>query len=186
MVELQMSYDYNANILYVTIIQAKKLKTFSGIVAKPDAFILGYLLPQRTISSMRKTCFVMESSSPFWNQTFVYPNLPLRQLKTRCLEITAWSYNRHVHNEFLGELVLDLSGMTRHNMTPLDAIRRYSTPHDAIRLYPMIPDAILPDATRRYPTICIVMLRFTILFLTIQAEVTNDHINDSISLFGDF
>ena len=110
MVELQMSFDYNANILYVTIIQAKNLRTFSGNVAKPDAFIVGYLLPQRTMNSMRKTCYVMESSSPFWNQTFVYPNLSLGQLRSRYLEISAWSYNYHAPNEFLGEFTLDLSG----------------------------------------------------------------------------
>ena len=110
MVELQMSFDYNANILYVTIIQAKNLRTFSGNIAKPDAFIVGYLLPQRTMNSMRKTCYVMESSSPFWNQTFVYPNLLLGQLRSRYLEISAWSYNYHAPNEFLGEFTLDLSG----------------------------------------------------------------------------
>ena len=49
MVEIQMSFDYNANILYVTIIQAKNLKSFSGNIAKPDAFILGYILPHRTM-----------------------------------------------------------------------------------------------------------------------------------------
>ena len=59
---------------------------------------------------MRKTSYVMESSSPFWNQTFVYPNITLMQLKTRHLEITAWSHNRNSPNEFLGEFVLDLSG----------------------------------------------------------------------------
>ncbi len=116
MIELQMSYDYNANILYMTIIQAKNLKTFSGAVAKPDAFILGYLLPMQhsrnayAMSTMRKTCYVMESSSPFWNQTFVYPKLTLNQLRSCYLEISAWSYNHHVANEFLGEITLDLSG----------------------------------------------------------------------------
>ena len=49
MVEIQMSFDYNANILYVTIIQAKNLKSHSGNIAKPDAFILGYILPHRTM-----------------------------------------------------------------------------------------------------------------------------------------
>ena len=60
MVELTMMFDYNANILYVTIIQGKNLKTFGGgtNIAKPDAFILGYLLPKRTMATMRKTCYV--------------------------------------------------------------------------------------------------------------------------------
>ena len=53
MVEIQMSFDYNANILYVTIIQAKNLKSFSGNIAKPDAFILGYILPHRTMVGIK-------------------------------------------------------------------------------------------------------------------------------------
>ena len=111
MVELQMSFDYNANILYVTIIQGKNLKTFSGNnVAKPDAFILGYLLPKRSMATMRKTCYVMESSSPFWNQTFVYPDITLGQLRSQKLEISAWSHNYHASSEFLGEITLDLAG----------------------------------------------------------------------------
>ena len=111
MIELQMSFDYNANILYVTIIQGKNLKTFSGTnVARPDAFILGYLLPKRTMATMRKTCYVMESSSPFWNQTFVYPDITLGQLRSQYLEISAWSHNYHAASEFLGEIMLDLSG----------------------------------------------------------------------------
>ena len=59
---------------------------------------------------MRKTSYIMESSSPFWNQTFVYPGVSLLQLKTKQLEITAWSHNRNLANEFLGEFMLDLSG----------------------------------------------------------------------------
>ena len=59
---------------------------------------------------MRKTSYIMESSSPFWNQTFVYPGESLLQLKTKKLEITAWSHNRNLANEFLGEFMLDLSG----------------------------------------------------------------------------
>ena len=59
---------------------------------------------------MRKTSYIMESSSPFWNQTFVYPGESLLQLKTKQLEITAWSHNRNLANEFLGEFMLDLSG----------------------------------------------------------------------------
>ena len=60
--------------------------------------------------NIRRTQYVVASSTPFWNETFVYPNLPMGLLMTKFLEITAWSYNRDVANEFLGELVLDLSG----------------------------------------------------------------------------
>ena len=52
----------------------------------------------------------MESSSPFWNQTFVYPNITLGQLRSQYLEISAWSHNYHAASEFLGEIKLDLSG----------------------------------------------------------------------------
>ena len=52
----------------------------------------------------------MESSSPFWNQTFVYPDITLGQLRSQYLDISAWSHNYHAPSEFLGEIQLDLSG----------------------------------------------------------------------------
>ncbi|XP_071744059.1 uncharacterized protein [Lepeophtheirus salmonis] len=109
-VEIQVSYDYTAEIFYVTIVRAKNLRNVDySPSSQPDAFITGYLIPTKSVCSMRKTRYVLASSSPCWNQTFVYPNITLGYLKTKFLEITAWSYNRHEQNEFLGEVLLDLS-----------------------------------------------------------------------------
>lgn len=40
----------------------------------------------------------------------VYPNLQPSDLAKRSLEVTAWNYQPDRPNEFLGEVVLDLSG----------------------------------------------------------------------------
>ncbi len=64
------------------------------------------------MSTLRKTRLVRRSCSPAWNETFVYPNLQLGALRTRALELTAWSHNAAFENEFLGEVVLDLSDPT--------------------------------------------------------------------------
>ena len=53
---------------------------------------------------------MLASSLPFWNQTFVFSDLPLCDLRSKFLELSAWSYNRYSCNEFLGEVILDLSG----------------------------------------------------------------------------
>ena len=40
----------------------------------------------------------------------VYPHIQPEDLKKRYLEVTAWNYDTNKPNEFLGEVVLDLSG----------------------------------------------------------------------------
>lgn len=46
-VELLLSYDYTQSILYVTVIRGRGLQSFVNGDSRPDAFIMGCLLPQR-------------------------------------------------------------------------------------------------------------------------------------------
>ena len=73
----------------------------------------------------------MESSSPFWNQTFVYPDITLGQLRSQYLDISAWSHNYHAPSEFLGEITLDLSGKFIFSLMVFLSfqIRRTAPPH---------------------------------------------------------
>ena len=42
-----MSYDSRARILYVTVMRGRHLKSFINGDPRPDAFLMGYLLPER-------------------------------------------------------------------------------------------------------------------------------------------
>ena len=73
----------------------------------------------------------ISSSSPFWNQTFVYPDITLGQLRSQYLDISAWSHNYHAPSEFLGEITLDLSGKFVFSLMAFLSfqIRRTAPPH---------------------------------------------------------
>lgn len=63
-----------------------------------------------SVENQRRTRYFSRTSNPEWNQTMVYPNLQPSDLAKRSLEVTAWNYQADRPNEFLGEVVLDLSG----------------------------------------------------------------------------
>lgn len=66
--------------------------------------------PFLSVENQRRTRYFSLTSNPEWNQTMVYPNLQPADLAKRHLEVTAWNYQPDRPNEYLGEVVLDLSG----------------------------------------------------------------------------
>lgn len=73
-----------------------------------------------SVENQRRTRYFSLTSNPEWIQTMVYPNLQPADLAKRNLEVTAWNYQPDRPNEFLGEVVLDLSGEfrgSRHTVT---------------------------------------------------------------------
>ncbi|XP_042241906.1 protein piccolo-like isoform X2 [Homarus americanus] len=112
-VQLQVCYDSRAGILYVTVLRARSLYTVRDDGdTRPDPFVKVYLLPGRSVENQRRTRFLSCTSSPDWNQTMVYPNLQPGDLAKRHLEVTAWNFQANKPNEFLGEVVLNLSDST--------------------------------------------------------------------------
>lgn len=61
--------------------------------------------------SKRRTKTLVNTCSPQWNQSFVYPGIRPSDLRSRVLEVTVWDYDRFGANEFLGEVCLDLGSM---------------------------------------------------------------------------
>ena len=61
--------------------------------------------------SKRRTKTLVNTCSPQWNQSFVYPGIRPVDLRSRVLEVTVWDYDRFGANEFLGEVCLDLGSM---------------------------------------------------------------------------
>ena len=58
---------------------------------------------------------MVNSNQPSWNQTFVYSGVRPPDLRSRILEVTVWDYDRFGSNEFLGEVLLDLSNINVAN-----------------------------------------------------------------------
>uniref|UniRef100_A0A8K9UN79 Piccolo presynaptic cytomatrix protein n=1 Tax=Oncorhynchus mykiss TaxID=8022 RepID=A0A8K9UN79_ONCMY len=125
-IQLQIHYDRNLGNLIVHVLQARNLaqrdpKEYS------DPFVKVYLLPGRgqvmvvqnaSAENKRRTKYVQRSLNPEWNQTVIYKNIHLEQLKKKTLEVTVWDYDRSSSNDFLGEVLIDLSNTSQLDNTP--------------------------------------------------------------------
>ena len=62
-------------------------------------------------TSKKRTKTVVNSNHPTWNQTFMYPRIRLEDLRSRVIEVTVWDYDRFGSNEFLGEVLIELTNI---------------------------------------------------------------------------
>ncbi|XP_028970716.2 protein piccolo isoform X4 [Esox lucius] len=125
-IQLQINYDRNLGNLIVHVLQARNLaqREPNGY---SDPFVKVYLLPGRgqvmvvqnaSAENKRRTKYVQRSVNPEWNQTVIYKNIHLEQLKKKTLEVTVWDYDRSSSNDFLGEVLIDLSNTSQLDNTP--------------------------------------------------------------------
>ncbi|XP_059997832.1 protein piccolo-like [Lagenorhynchus albirostris] len=66
----------------------------------------------------RRTKYVQKSLNPEWNQTVIYKSISMEQLKKKTLEMTVWDYDRFSSNDFLGEVLIDLSNTSHLDNMP--------------------------------------------------------------------
>ncbi|KAM8974113.1 protein piccolo isoform 2-T2 [Pelodytes ibericus] len=127
-IQLQVNYDKHLGNLIIHILQARNLvpRDNNGY---SDPFVKVYLLPGRgqvmvvqnaSAEYKRRTKYVQKSLNPEWNQTVIYKNISMEQLKKKTLEVTVWDYDRFSSNDFLGEVLMDLS-----NASSLDNMPRW-------------------------------------------------------------
>ncbi|XP_041444410.1 protein piccolo isoform X2 [Xenopus laevis] len=126
--QLQVNYDKHVGNLIIHILQARNLAPRDNN-GYSDPFVKVYLLPGRgqvmvvqnaSAEYKRRTKYVQKSLNPEWNQTVIYKNISMEQLKKKTLEVTVWDYDRFSSNDFLGEVLIDLS-----NASNLDNIPRW-------------------------------------------------------------
>ncbi|XP_068132276.1 protein piccolo isoform X2 [Hyperolius riggenbachi] len=116
-IQLQVNYDKHLGNLIIHILQARNLAPRDNN-GYSDPFVKVYLLPGRgqvmvvqnaSAEYKRRTKYVQKSLNPEWNQTVIYKNISMEQLKKKTLEVTVWDYDRFSTNDFLGEVLIDLS-----------------------------------------------------------------------------
>ncbi|RZF32260.1 hypothetical protein LSTR_LSTR009489 [Laodelphax striatellus] len=59
--------------------------------------------------SKRRTKTLANTNDPKWNQSFIYTSVRRADLKLRIVEVTVWDYVRYGANDFLGEVLVELS-----------------------------------------------------------------------------
>ncbi|NXI50859.1 PCLO protein, partial [Chloroceryle aenea] len=128
-IQLQINYDKHLGNLIIHILQARNLvpRDNNGY---SDPFVKVYLLPGRggfmiiliifffSAEYKRRTKYVQKSLNPEWNQTVIYKNISMEQLKKKTLEVTVWDYDRFSSNDFLGEVLIELSSVSQLDNTP--------------------------------------------------------------------
>ncbi|XP_054722052.1 regulating synaptic membrane exocytosis protein 1-like [Uloborus diversus] len=106
--EVKLWYDARSLQLVVNIIKAVGLPPGPNNQRR-NPYVKIFLLPDRSEKSKRRTKTIANTNEPKWNQTFVYSPLRRSDLQTRTLEIICWDYDRYDSNDFLGEVLIDLS-----------------------------------------------------------------------------
>uniref|UniRef100_UPI00398EDB62 protein piccolo n=1 Tax=Pristiophorus japonicus TaxID=55135 RepID=UPI00398EDB62 len=124
-IQLQMNYDKHIGNLIVHVLQARNLAPRDNN-GYSDPFVKVYLLPGRgqvmvvqnaSVENKRRTKHLHKSLNPEWNQTVIYKNISMEQLKKKTLEVTVWDYDRFSPNDFLGEVLIDLSNTSHFDNT---------------------------------------------------------------------
>ncbi|NXG87744.1 PCLO protein, partial [Stercorarius parasiticus] len=116
-IQLQINYDKHLGNLIIHILQARNLAPRDNN-GYSDPFVKVYLLPGRGAEYKRRTKYVQKSLNPEWNQTVIYKNISMEQLKKKTLEVTVWDYDRFSSNDFLGEVLIELSSVSQLDNTP--------------------------------------------------------------------
>ncbi|XP_078021274.1 protein piccolo isoform X2 [Epinephelus lanceolatus] len=118
-IQLQIHYDKQLGNLIVHVLQARNLSPRDNN-GYSDPFVKVYLLPGRGAENKRRSKHAGKSLNPEWNQTVIYKNIHLEQLRKKTLEVSVWDYDKGSSNDFLGEVLIDLS-----NTTQLDNVPRW-------------------------------------------------------------
>ncbi|XP_034529405.1 LOW QUALITY PROTEIN: protein piccolo-like [Notolabrus celidotus] len=118
-IQLQIHYDKQLGNLIVHVLQARNLAPRDNN-GYSDPFVKVYLLPGRGAENKRRSKHAGKSLNPEWNQTVIYKNILLEQLRKKTLEVSVWDYDKCSSNDFLGEVLIDLS-----NTAQLDNIPRW-------------------------------------------------------------
>ncbi|KAI4802809.1 hypothetical protein KUCAC02_006383, partial [Chaenocephalus aceratus] len=125
-IQLQIHYDKQLGNLIVHVLQARNLAARDNN-GYSDPFVKVYLLPGRgqvmvvqnaSAENKRRSKHAGKSLNPEWNQTVIYKNIHLEQLRKKTLEVSVWDYDKCSSNDFLGEVLIDLSNTVQLDNVP--------------------------------------------------------------------
>ncbi|KAJ4924532.1 hypothetical protein JOQ06_003488 [Pogonophryne albipinna] len=125
-IQLQIHYDKQLGNLIVHVLQARNLAARDNN-GYSDPFVKVYLLPGRgqvmvvqnaSAENKRRSKHAGKSLNPEWNQTVIYKNIHLEQLRKKTLEVSVWDYDKCSSNDFLGEILIDLSNTVQLDNVP--------------------------------------------------------------------
>ncbi|KPP67421.1 synaptotagmin-like protein 5-like [Scleropages formosus] len=100
---LNISYSYKTGALNIVVKECRNLAIGDERKQRTDPYVKGYLLPDKSRQSKRKTSIRPNTTNPVFNETLKYV-ISHSQLETRTLQLSVWHNDRFGHNRFLGEV----------------------------------------------------------------------------------
>ncbi|KRZ32601.1 Rab-3-interacting molecule unc-10 [Trichinella pseudospiralis] len=107
-INVSLLYVPDITQLIVTVIEAVDLPPRSDGSAR-NPYVKMFLLPDRSEKSRRQSKTMAETCNPMWRQSLVYKEVTFTDLNRKAIEITVWDYDQYASNDFLGEVLIDLS-----------------------------------------------------------------------------
>uniref|UniRef100_A0A674AWS9 Piccolo presynaptic cytomatrix protein a n=1 Tax=Salmo trutta TaxID=8032 RepID=A0A674AWS9_SALTR len=107
-IQLQINYDKQLGNLIVHVLQARNLAPRDNNVC----------WIRYHAENKRRSKQAGQSLNPEWNQTVIYKNIHLEQLRKKLLEVSVWDYDKCSSNDFLGEVLMDLSNTANMDNVP--------------------------------------------------------------------
>ena len=106
-------YDIQSYSFTVKLLRARHLPSMNRD-GTSDPFITLFLIPHREEIFRSKTSY--KTTSPVFNETFVFSNIPYNEIFTRTLVLRVFDENALRHNELIGNVVLPLRKTELHGV----------------------------------------------------------------------
>ncbi|XP_069686774.1 synaptotagmin 1 isoform X2 [Periplaneta americana] len=103
--QYKLEYDFNANSLAVTVIQAEDLPALD-MGGTSDPYVKVYLLPDK--KKKFETKVHRKTLSPVFNETFTFKNVPYADAMNKTLVFAIFDFDRFSKHDQIGEVKLPL------------------------------------------------------------------------------
>ncbi|CDW54667.1 regulating synaptic membrane exocytosis 2 [Trichuris trichiura] len=109
-ISISILYIPEARQLMVNLLEAVDLPPRADGTAR-NPYVKMFLLPDRSEKSRRQSKTMAETCHPVWHQTMLYRDVSEMDIEQKIIEITVWDYDQYSSNDFLGEVLVDLSNV---------------------------------------------------------------------------
>jgi len=106
--QYELKYDFNTQTLSVTVCQAMELPAMDmGGVSDP--YVKVFLIPETKGMKKFETKVHRKTLNPFFNETFLFKNIPYADTFDKTLMFTIFDYDRFSKHDRIGEIKIPLS-----------------------------------------------------------------------------
>ncbi|GAV03864.1 hypothetical protein RvY_14233 [Ramazzottius varieornatus] len=106
--DIMLRMTYERCTLTLQVIKARNLKPAdkSGF---SDPYCKINLVPGRASEYKYRTRHIMQTLNPEWKETFTFQSIDPNEIHHKQIEITVWDWDRLSADDFLGEVIVDLT-----------------------------------------------------------------------------